>query len=275
MSGQVLVSPFFSYGNQQRKQEDDFDAKILKAVKKEMSVNSEFVTSAPPIVATTITLEAIQDALHSQGFSIESSGVESPTGPFEDTQFDQVVDVQTNSDGLVSEEDELNLMSISDIGIVSGSEREILEIDLLNYDSGIDEEFEEAKASSKSRKTKSKETILNEVQEDTSVESAEETEEDTVSRFNCQYLWEFLQNLLNCKRFNKYIEWKNHPKGVFKLIDHHSVARLWGIQKKRKNMTYDKLSRALRYYYSKDILRKVDGERLTYRFCKTVYNYSN
>lgn len=35
-----------------------------------MSVD-EAVASAPPIVATTITLEAIQDALHDQGFPIE------------------------------------------------------------------------------------------------------------------------------------------------------------------------------------------------------------
>lgn len=98
----------------------------------------------------------------------------------------------------------------------------------------------------------------------------------TVSKFNCQYLWEFLQSLLSCKKFNnKYIEWTNHPEGIFKLNDHHSVARLWGLQKKRKNMTYDKLSRALRYYYSKNILQKVDGERLTYKFCKSVYEYKS
>lgn len=126
---------------------------------------------------------------------------------------------------------------------------------------------------SRPSKAKQKKETLLEIKHERSVDSTDETEEDTVSRFQCQYLWEFLQNLLNCKRFNKYIAWKNHPNGVFKLIDHHSVARLWGVQKKRKNMTYDKLSRALRYYYSKNILQKVDGERLTYQFCKTVYNY--
>ena len=29
------------------------------------------------------------------------------------------------------------------------------------------------------------------------------------------------------------------------------MARLWGLRKKRNNMNYDKLSRALRYYYDK------------------------
>lgn len=52
------------------------------------------------------------------------------------------------------------------------------------------------------------------------------------------------------------------------MVDHNMVAKLWGQHKKRKNMTYDKLSRALRYYYAKNILAKVNGQRLTYKFCR-------
>ena len=50
------------------------------------------------------------------------------------------------------------------------------------------------------------------------------------------------------------------------MVDPDEVARLWGRRKNKPNMNYDKLSRALRYYYDKNILTKVQGKRYTYRF---------
>ena len=88
--------------------------------------------------------------------------------------------------------------------------------------------------------------------------------------FHCQYLWEFLQHLLADSKYHSCIVWKNERRGIFRLTDHQRVADLWGKHKKRENMTYDKLSRALRYYYSRNILKKVDGQRLTYKFCRNL-----
>lgn len=52
---------------------------------------------------------------------------------------------------------------------------------------------------------------------------------------------------------------------MFKIVDPAGLAQLWGIQKNHLSMNYDKMSRALRYYYRVNILRKVQGERHCYQ----------
>ena len=51
--------------------------------------------------------------------------------------------------------------------------------------------------------------------------------------------------------------WTNREAGEFKLKNQEEVARRWGTLKHRPGMNYDKLSRALRYYYQKGIIKKV------------------
>lgn len=74
---------------------------------------------------------------------------------------------------------------------------------------------------------------------------------------NTIHLWEFLMELLNNERYASIIEWTSKEKGEFKLKRQEEVARQWGLLKQRKGMTYDKLSRSLRYYYNKKIITKV------------------
>ena len=80
-------------------------------------------------------------------------------------------------------------------------------------------------------------------------------------------LWEFLQDLLNDpeQRYTSIIVWRNLDKGIFKIVDPNGLAQLWGIQKKSTSMNYDKLSRALRYYYKDNILQKFVGEHYCYQ----------
>ncbi|XP_047003382.1 ets DNA-binding protein pokkuri [Schistocerca americana] len=87
---------------------------------------------------------------------------------------------------------------------------------------------------------------------------------------NGRLLWDFLQQLLNdpTQRYTNYIAWKNRDTGVFKIVDPAGLAKLWGIQKNHLSMNYDKMSRALRYYYRVNILRKVQGERHCYQFLR-------
>lgn len=78
-------------------------------------------------------------------------------------------------------------------------------------------------------------------------------------------LWQFLLELLSDRRNMGCIAWEG-TQGEFKLVDPDEVARRWGERKSKPNMNYDKLSRALRYYYDKNIMTKVHGKRYAYKF---------
>ncbi|XP_069058188.1 ETS domain-containing transcription factor ERF-like [Pleurodeles waltl] len=78
-------------------------------------------------------------------------------------------------------------------------------------------------------------------------------------------LWHFILELLQKDEYQNVIAWQG-DYGEFVIKDPDEVARLWGIRKCKPHMNYDKLSRALRYYYNKRILHKTKGKRFTYKF---------
>ncbi len=78
-------------------------------------------------------------------------------------------------------------------------------------------------------------------------------------------LWQFLLELLSDSSNGAAITWEG-INGEFKLVDPDEVARRWGERKNNPNMNYDKLSRAIRYYYDRNILSKVHGKRYAYKF---------
>jgi len=68
---------------------------------------------------------------------------------------------------------------------------------------------------------------------------------------NGRHLWEFIRDLLLAgdngdKAAAEIIRWENRDDGIFRIVDSKQVAQLWGIRKRNKTMTYEKLSRALR-----------------------------
>ncbi|XP_032355244.1 protein C-ets-1-like [Etheostoma spectabile] len=78
-------------------------------------------------------------------------------------------------------------------------------------------------------------------------------------------LWQFLLELLTDCSCQSCISWTGDG-WEFKLTDPDEVALLWGKRKNKPKMNYEKLSRGLRYYYDKNIIRKTAGKRYVYRF---------
>ncbi|RWS27343.1 DNA-binding protein D-ETS-4-like isoform X2 [Leptotrombidium deliense] len=83
------------------------------------------------------------------------------------------------------------------------------------------------------------------------------------------HLWQFLKELLSQpQEYGSCIRWTDRQKGIFKIEDSVRVARLWGKRKNRPAMNYDKLSRSIRQYYKKGIMKKTErSQRLVYQFC--------
>lgn len=55
------------------------------------------------------------------------------------------------------------------------------------------------------------------------------------------------------------MKWEDRHEGVFKFLKSEAVAQMWGQKKKNSSMTYEKLSRAMRW---------VTVERWTFFFFK-------
>ncbi|XP_076008720.1 transcription factor ETV6 isoform X3 [Genypterus blacodes] len=86
---------------------------------------------------------------------------------------------------------------------------------------------------------------------------------------DCRLLWDYVYQLLSDSRYENYIRWEDPESKIFRIMDPNGLARLWGNHKNRTNMTYEKMSRALRHYYKLNIIRKEPGQRLLFRFMKT------
>ena len=71
--------------------------------------------------------------------------------------------------------------------------------------------------------------------------------------------------MLSQPKYSAIISWEG-ISGQFKIINPNLVVSLWGERNGRRNMSYQKFSRALRYYYQKKVLAKIRGQRYVYKF---------
>ncbi|XP_071809543.1 uncharacterized protein [Asterias amurensis] len=112
--------------------------------------------------------------------------------------------------------------------------------------------------------------------------SGEDSDEEVTTRrgrgrrdaMRGNHLWEFIRDLLKDNHCcPKFIRWEDRKDGVFRFVNSEAVARMWGQKKNNPHMTYEKLSRAMRYYYKREILERVDGRRLVYKFGKKALGW--
>nr|XP_009933554.1 PREDICTED: ETS-related transcription factor Elf-5 [Opisthocomus hoazin] len=101
----------------------------------------------------------------------------------------------------------------------------------------------------------------------------EETKPSNKDYLQNSHLWEFVRDLLLSPEENcGILEWEDREQGIFRVVKSEALAKMWGQKKKNDSMTYEKLSRALRYYYKTGILERVD-KRLVYKFGKNAHGW--
>jgi len=79
-------------------------------------------------------------------------------------------------------------------------------------------------------------------------------------------LWKFLLHLLKRDRGHRLVQWCPEDKLSFYLTNPALLSILWGSIKNRRDMTFEKFSRAMRYYYGKNVIEKVHSTKFAYKF---------
>ncbi|KAG8132172.1 hypothetical protein E2320_010050 [Naja naja] len=85
---------------------------------------------------------------------------------------------------------------------------------------------------------------------------------------DCRLLLDYIYRLLSDSQYESVIKWEDKETKIFRVVNPHGLAGLWGNHKNRRNMTYEKMSRALRHYYKLNLIKKEAGQKLLFRFLK-------
>eukprot|EP00794_Sanderia_malayensis_P007216 gene7216-8024_t len=79
-------------------------------------------------------------------------------------------------------------------------------------------------------------------------------------------LYHFIHFILQTPEYNHLASWIEFRPLHFRINSPEKIAIMWGQVKGKTNMTYAKFARAIRYYYGKDIIEKVENQDFVYRF---------
>ncbi|VDL61242.1 unnamed protein product [Hymenolepis diminuta] len=73
-------------------------------------------------------------------------------------------------------------------------------------------------------------------------------------------LWEFILRMLDARPVNgstkSAFKWVDRSLGIFRVTDTQKAAKEWGFYRGNARMDYEKMARAMRFYYKECVLRK-------------------
>ncbi|CAH8493606.1 unnamed protein product [Schistosoma turkestanicum] len=78
-------------------------------------------------------------------------------------------------------------------------------------------------------------------------------------------LWQFILYRLEKMSKHSAFQWVNKTIGVFRIVNTHLAAQEWGHYRNNQLMDYEKMARAMRFYYKDSILRK-SRQQLHFQF---------
>lgn len=107
----------------------------------------------------------------------------------------------------------------------------------------------------------------------------ENFDDETYPCFTRLSLWSFIYNLLE-EETKTCVKWTDRENLEFKVEDTDGLAHEWGKRKGSHSMTWPKFARAMRYYYGKGVLEKVNYIKnklklLTYKFHASTFKDLN